>query len=260
MKKNKKRRNNLIILVGMGMLVISLVELIKICNTYEKSENLYDVLRSEMVSIKDVNEAELTKSTKEEEYRRKTIHWDKLKKEYPDVVAWIEIPALDESYPVLQGKDNSFYLNHAPTGEYLGIGSLFLDCNNSEKFIDSNSIIYGHNLKTGRMFGALKQFKNQNIYDGCCYFWIYTPDQDYLYQIFSLYETDIYSDSYKKTFKDSEEFIAWSQQMKKQSVVESSWPKQYEEGVVTLSTCTGKTQESRMIVQGIVIASYENKE
>ena len=72
-----------------------------------------------------------------------------LKKVNPDVIAWIQIPALDISYPVVRGKDNDYYLHHMFDGQENKNGSIFVDYHNQPDFSDSNTIVYGHNMKNG---------------------------------------------------------------------------------------------------------------
>ena len=73
----------------------------------------------------------------------------------PDIVAWLRIPGVLE-YPVVRGEDNSYYLNHTVQKTYNIAGSIFLDYRNERDFSDSKNIIYGHNMKDGSMFGALR--------------------------------------------------------------------------------------------------------
>ena len=75
-----------------------------------------------------------------------------------DMVAWITIDDTNIDYPVMQGFDNSQYLNLDPYGEYSLSGSIFLDSRNASGFTDPYSIIYGHHMEYGKMFGALDRF------------------------------------------------------------------------------------------------------
>ena len=93
----------------------------------------------------------------------------------PDVIAWIDIPGLSVSYPVVQGEDNSYYLHHLFTGEYNSSGSIFADCHNQPDFTDQNTIIYGHNMKNGSMFGTLSHYQDQVLWEENPYFYLYVP-------------------------------------------------------------------------------------
>lgn len=75
-----------------------------------------------------------------------------------DMVGWITIFDTNIDYPVMQGATNTDYLNLNPYGEYSLSGSIFLDSRNSSDFSDSYSIIYGHHMEYGAMFGALDEY------------------------------------------------------------------------------------------------------
>ena len=78
-----------------------------------------------------------------------------------EMVAWITIDDTNIDYPVMQGKDNTHFLNTDPFGEYSLTGSIFLDSRCSSDFSDEYSVIYGHHMDYGKMFGALDDFLNE---------------------------------------------------------------------------------------------------
>ena len=78
-----------------------------------------------------------------------------------EMVAWLTIDGTNIDYPVMQGSDNSHFLNTDPLGGYSLTGSIFLDCRCSPDFLDSYSLIYGHHMDYGKMFGALDDFLNE---------------------------------------------------------------------------------------------------
>jgi sortase B len=79
-----------------------------------------------------------------------------------DMVAWVTIDDTNIDYPVMQSSDNNKYLNINPYGEYSLSGSIFLDSRNSSDFTDDYSILYGHHMEYGKMFGALDDFLDKN--------------------------------------------------------------------------------------------------
>lgn len=83
-----------------------------------------------------------------------------------DMVAWITIDGTNIDYPVMQGIDNVKYLNTDPFGEYSLSGSIFLDSRNRPDFTDEYSLIYGHHMEYGKMFGALDDFLNSDYLRG----------------------------------------------------------------------------------------------
>lgn len=77
-------------------------------------------------------------------------------------VAWLTIDGTNIDYPVMQGEDNTVYLNKDPYGNFSLSGSLFLDYRNASDFTDDYSLIYGHHMEHEAMFGALDEFKNDS--------------------------------------------------------------------------------------------------
>lgn len=81
-----------------------------------------------------------------------------------DVVAWITIDDTSIDYPVMQGKTNDTYLNKDPYGEFSLSGSIFLDARNAADFTDEYSLVYGHHMDHGAMFGSLDAFKQESYF------------------------------------------------------------------------------------------------
>lgn len=80
-----------------------------------------------------------------------------------DMVAWITIDDTNIDYPVMQGADNNVYLNLDPYGEYSLSGSIFLDSRCDSRFQDDYSIIYGHHMEYGVMFGSIDAFLDEDF-------------------------------------------------------------------------------------------------
>lgn len=76
-------------------------------------------------------------------------------------VGWITIDHTDIDYPIMQGKTNTEYLNRNPLGEMSLSGSIFLDSASKSDFSDPYSIIYGHHMVQGKMFGALDAYHDR---------------------------------------------------------------------------------------------------
>lgn len=81
-----------------------------------------------------------------------------------NMVAWLTIDDTNIDYPVMQGETNSEYLNLDPFGEYSLSGSLFLDSRNSDDFSDGYSLVYGHHMEYGVMFGDLAKFMDKEYF------------------------------------------------------------------------------------------------
>lgn len=105
--------------------------------------------------------------------------WEALQNENSDVVAWLYIPECDISYPVVQGNDNQYYLDHTVKKEENRFGAIFLSAEASPDFSQDNSLIYGHSVDIGGMFTNLSYFEDQNFFDQHPYFYVLTPTQNY---------------------------------------------------------------------------------
>lgn len=190
--------------------------------------------------------------------KRLEIDWEGLKNINTDVVAWIFLPGLELSYPVMQAADNGYYLHRDIKQEYLFAGSIFLDSYNSSDFANYNSIIYGHNMRDGSMFAKLKDYKDSQILKSCPYFWVFTPMRDYLYRIFSVHTAKSGEETYMLRFVDQDSYMDWLNMMQSASSVETDveFSEKLPGKVVTLSTCT-ENQEVCQVVQGILIGEVK---
>ena len=90
-------------------------------------------------------------------YQPPEVDFEELQKMNSDVIGWIEVEAIPEiSYPIVRGEDNDYYLHRTFKKANNSAGSIFVDYRNGQYFGDCNTIVYGHNMKNGSMFGKLK--------------------------------------------------------------------------------------------------------
>lgn len=186
------------------------------------------------------------------------IDFTQLQQVNSDIVGWLRIRALDISYPLVQGEDNDYYLHRTFEGEENIAGCLFVNCYNHADLTDQNTIIYGHNMKNGSMFGKLKQFREEETFKKSRYFWIFTPDFIYQYRIFSARVVNKTGLTYQTSFLDPEfeEFI--NEAFENSEVENSDVEVTKEDRIVTLSTCTGD-DATRFVVMGRLAQVYAAK-
>jgi len=89
---------------------------------------------------------------------------DSISEEVPldGYVAWLTLSNTGIDYPIMQGADNNEFLNKDPYGNYSLSGSIFLDSRNSSDFTDDYSLVYGHHMEHGAMFGALDNYRERS--------------------------------------------------------------------------------------------------
>lgn len=120
----------------------------------------------------------------DEETQSTSIDWNNLKSINQDIVGWIQIEDTKINYPIL--KDNNlFYLKHSYDKKYNSSGSIFTT--NTNPFEDSETIIYGHNMKNGSMFSLLGKYLNEDFLYAHQHFKIYTSNGNYEATVFSAY-------------------------------------------------------------------------
>ena len=187
------------------------------------------------------------------------VNFKELQAINPEIVGWVYVDAQDNiSYPILRAEDNEAYLHQTFRKQYLYAGSIFEDCHNKGDFADPNTVVYGHNMRDGSMFGTLKNMNDQEKYDKDPYFWILTPDGNYRYHIFSIFTTGAESDTYNLYFHNGPEFLEWEKKMQSQSNVKNDVPLSKSDKTVILSTCTSDSS-MRCVVIGKCVSSDRPK-
>lgn len=164
----RKKIYGIFMLVAIAVFLFAGGRILQIYLNYQESQKVYKQMEGFTQKIEDQDlspeavPGETTGEVVEQGFLQ--VDFNKLEEINPDVIAWIEIPGLEISYPVVQGRDNDYYLHHLITGENHKSGSIFMDFHNQENLSDRNSIIYGHNMKDGSMFGTLDQYQSQALY------------------------------------------------------------------------------------------------
>lgn len=170
----------------------------------------------------------------------------------PDVAGWIVIPDTVISYPLLQGADNAYYLSHTWKGDRNAVGAIFLESRCARDLSSFNTIVYGHRMRGGSMFGTLKYFARADYWQAHPYVYIATDQGQYTYSIFSVYEAELDSDTYRISFADETERRTAVENYISRSVVETGVVPTAEDRILTLSTCTGNGHATRWVVQAVL--------
>ena len=127
----------------------------------------------------------------------KDMDFSALRQQNPDVLGWILIPGTRVSYPVVQGTDNSYYLDHTWRGGKNSVGAIFMECRNSSDLSDFNTIIYGHRMNNRSMFGTLSQYKSRSYWQAHPYVYLTDDSGTHRYEIFAAGEVSVDSDVYR---------------------------------------------------------------
>ena len=171
-----------------------------------------------------------------------------------EVYGWIYVPGTRINYPILRGKDNDYYLDHAYNREVVPIGSIFADFTTKDNVEDNfNMVLYGHNVTTGQMFHDVTNFLKAEVFADTLMY-IYTMDGIYVYKPVAIYATTSDNFYYKTEFISENDFIQYANNQIKYSQHKTT--EEFGEGdrMLTLSTCTnGTSGDGRYAMHAILI-------
>lgn len=174
----------------------------------------------------------------------------------PDIYGWISVEGTNIDYPLVQGEDNDYYLDHAYTGEFLPNGSIFVDYRNYEDITKNfNTVMYGHNITTGAMFHDVEKFIKDESYFNDVTINICTNDGIFIYEPFSVYKTRYDYNYFKTGFKSTDAFLAFCEEIKGNSKLEKEMTFTETDRIITLSTCTNIINSERYALHAKLIKS-----
>ncbi len=251
----------------------------KTARDYKAASDEYDSLRqyaSEEVSTADTAEKvsdikpieleeaeekkELKSNENREDFPEMEVDFKALREKNPDTVGWLYVGSCGISYPILQGEDNDYYMNHTFEGTVNSSGAIIMDYRDDKYLKDWNTFIYGHNMKNGSMFGSLKKLlKDETLYDSDPYIYVYLPGYIYRYKIFSYYKDKPDSKMYW-TADTLQEYRQYIRDALSLSVRDLGVETSEENNMVTLVTCSGSgAGKMRFFVHGEFIDRYKIK-
>ncbi len=185
-----------------------------------------------------------------EEQKRTTIDFDKLQSVNTDIIAWIKIDDTHINYPIMQGESDEYYLRKDVNKEYSISGSIFVDSTTNPDFSDDNTIIYGHNMKNGRMFSDLAKIYNGELGKSVI-LQIYTKNKFYQYKVIASYVEEPNLPLLRKNFTQTEKTDYIKTAIKKSKIkFDAESQVDTTKNILTLITCD-VINTRRIVVHGI---------
>ncbi len=247
---------------GYKKIIIILLLIICICGIIlfvkikldEHRENEMQREVSKVIETIDVPKEDVTPVVTERMLKVK-----ELKQENNDIVGWLQIYGTNINYPVLQGKDNDYYLKHNYKHKYISTGSIFLDKDYDWNKPSSNLLIYGHRNKVGLMFDELIKYKDETFYKEHKTIRFTTADEDAEYEIMSAFKSRVYYKDEKNVFRyyyfidaqNEAEYDEYVTNCKKSSLYDTGFVAEYGEQLLTLSTCDYEQENGRFVVVAV---------
>ena len=234
-----------------GLSFIILLGIIEL-NKYEKL-NVFN----ENFVLSNTIDTDKENIIEKEEYKEDIT---KLKEKYnnDDVVGTLEILNTEYKVPVVQTKDNSYYLKHLPNKEYSIMGSIFLDYRVN---IDSSKkiLIYGHNdAKLEMPFDILENYYDLEYLNKHKYIEIKTEKKVRKYEIFSVFvePTDYF---YMKVNFENDSYLEHLEKLKSKSFFDTNVELTNDTNILILQTCSTHKDYLKYKKKYLVIALKEIK-
>lgn len=253
MKSKRNIVRYVILAVALAVFLFSAYKIYAIYSEYSRGDKEYKRIVDDVIirEVVEVTEGEVTY-----EVEMFKVDFEKLHKINSETVAWIRFEEPDKiNYPIVQAGDNDKYLHTTFEGKNNAVGAIFMDAGQAKDFSDSNTFIYGHNMKDGSMFSQLRKYKKQEFAKEHPYFYIYTPDgRELQYQVFAVGVVEDTSESYQKHYKDENEYLSYLKYIKNTALYDLNVEVHADSQVVSLSTCTNVTDTQRLLVHGVKIS------
>ncbi|MBE6153633.1 MAG: class B sortase [Firmicutes bacterium] len=265
-KKNISKQvfNNL---VKVSCLLIVLISLTSIGVVAYKNHMIKRQKKEINYIVENNKENEIIKEEKKEQSIQKDnkeeliIKEPRLIENYSDLllindetVGWLKVNNTKIDYPVVKGVDNDYYLKHDFYNNENFNGWIFMDYRNNIDTLDKNTIIYGHNMKSGMMFGTLPYVSKEYWYNNNDNLIIYfnTIHEKLNFQIFSIYTIDVTNDYLYTNFSSNQEYLSFIDKIKSRSIKDFGISINEHDKILTLSTCQDNSKK-RLVVHAKLI-------
>ena len=184
------------------------------------------------------------------EKKSNSIDFERLAEISPDIRGWIRLEGTKVDYPVMQSKDNDYYLSRAVNGTWNKVGTPFMDFRNSGDFSDRLTVIYGHYMGDGSMFTDIHNYKSQKFYDEHPYIDLYTPDGSFrILPVAGVYQNVEYWD-FTFDYDSDDAFLHQIDNWKALSTFNSDTEYDAKDRFVALTLCTYDVENSRFLLVG----------
>lgn len=255
----------IVLVVSLIVVVISGINVFRLSREYQEGINEYADLEKYVSIDEEPAVKEQSKEDKEGEAEEEEsvipismdIEFDELQAINQDFAGWLYYEPLEISYPIVRGNDNDYYTKYTFENVKNSSGAIFMDFLNRKDYSDYNTIIYGHNMRNGTMFGSLKKLLNdQDMIEEYPYFYIFTEEKAFMYEIFAVYVTTSDSHTYD-LISDEEEQKDYLDYIRNAAAYLSDREVTPADRIVTLSTCHGLHTNNRTVVHGVLIAEED---
>ena len=184
-----------------------------------------------------------------------TVDWDALRAINPDAAAWLYSEGTPINYPVMQAKDNDYYLTRGADGRKSTAGALYFDCRNNVAAPDANLIVYGHRMKDDSMFGSIPDYSDKSYYEKHPVMYLLTEAQSYRVEIFACRTVRADMKYFETAFASEGKYKSYLAKIMSQSYWATELSIDDIDSIITLVTCSSyaHADDPRLLVHGRLI-------
>lgn len=169
----------------------------------------------------------------------------KAKDSNSDTVGWIKIEGTLVDYPIMHSETQDFYLDHASDKSYAKNGSIYMDSAQSDwGYIN---MIHGHNLKSGKMFGQLVKYKEEDFARQHSYIEVVKDGKICVYKVFSVFVADGSKETFNLQFEDFAQYKTYFAELKNRSKFDFVDSVKSDD-IIILNTCSYEFSNAHTIV------------
>ena len=192
-----------------------------------------------------------------------------------DLVGWIKIDGLDIDLPVVQTKDNDYYLKHNFSKEKSHYGTVFANFNNNIDTLDLNTVLFGHRMhKDTQMFTNLREYAKPEGFLKAPIIEFNTLYANYQWKVYAVFITNGSSDGdngyvfnyvfpnllYVDRNQWEKTYGGYVNQINQRALYLTGVDIQPTDRILTLSTCTYEFDNARLVVVARMLREGESVE
>ncbi len=184
-----------------------------------------------------------------------------------DTIGWMKIEGTKtDNVVMLDRKNNNYYLNHKFDGRSADSGELYVDgrCRMEPDYLSQNITVYGHHMRNGTMMGQIKRYQDISFYRKHPTFRFDSLYEKYTWKVLALFivdltkEVDRNFDYRQPEYASGEEFLAFVDEIRRRSVIDTPVDVIETDRIVCLSTCTYVSDDARLVVVGRLVREGED--
>lgn len=249
--------------ISMGVLLLVAISCLGYFSFYcyeaakvdRENRRLARIKENETVNNMYKDEIVETQVGEETKYFKVLEQYKSLYHQNQNLIGWLKIADTIIDYPVMQTGDNDYYQNHNINLEEDRNGTLFMDTGCDIKVPSTNYIIYGHNMRSGKMFGSLDQYASEKFYRNHKTIEFDTIYEEGTYEVMYVFRSRVYQKD-EVVFKyyqfidvnSEEEFNSNMNEMAAISLYDTGVTASYGDQLLTLSTCDYVEEDGRFVV------------